>query len=74
MTAIAKMKRKTYRNFLIVWNALQKEKGYDKETAREISHRIFDNAESDQCRPILWYYNAVLPREEFEQLYGRSTN
>lgn len=35
------MKNKTYHNFMIIYNKMLK-KGYDKEEAERITHRIFD--------------------------------
>ena len=61
-----KMKRKTYRNFLIVKNLLMKDKGYGIADATDITHRIFENYELDNTRTIKDYYDRVLSRKEFE--------
>jgi hypothetical protein len=63
---INKMKRKTYRNFLVVSNLLMKEKGYDKQTSFQIAHRIFENYEFDSSRSIKDYYDMVISRDQFE--------
>ena len=39
------IRNKTYANFMTVYNAVIKEKGYDKETAGEITRNLFDNLE-----------------------------
>lgn len=64
-----KMKKKTYRNFLIVRNKLMNEKGYDPRTSEQIAHRIFENYQLDNTHSIQWYYDKVLTREEFELQY-----
>ena len=60
------MKNKTYRNFLIVRNKLMKEKGYDRKTSEQITHRIFENYSLDNTRTIREYFDRVLTKEEFE--------
>lgn len=60
------MKRKTYRNFLVVRNKLLKEKGYGVPDANDITHRIFENYRLDPSRTIRDYYDRVLCKEEFE--------
>lgn len=65
MKLIEKMKRKTYRNFLVVWNLLQQEKGYDRETARKLAHMVFENAEANPGQSINRLYDRILPKEEY---------
>ena len=65
-----KMKRKTYRNFLIVKNLLMKEKGYDANESSLITHRIFENYELDSSRTIGDYYNRILTSAEPTMTYG----
>lgn len=60
------MKRKTYRNFLVVRNKLLKEKGYAVQDANAIAHRIFENYDLDNSRTIKDYYDRVITREQFE--------
>lgn len=64
------MKRKTYRNFLIVRNKLIKYKGYDKQEASNIAHLIFENYELDSNHTINEYYDRVLSKKEFELQKG----
>ena len=61
-----KMKKKTYRNFLIVRNLLMKEKGYGTQEASDIAHLIFGNYELDNNLTIADYYNRILTKDEFE--------
>ena len=65
-----KMKKKTYRNFLIVRNLLMKEKGYGTQEATDLAHLIFGNYELDNNYTIAHYYNRILTKEEFEQQYS----
>jgi hypothetical protein len=65
MKLIEKMKRKTYRNFLVVWNLLQQEKGYDRETARKLAHMVFENAEANPGQSINRFYDRILSKEEY---------
>lgn len=60
------MKRKTYRNFLVVRNKLLREKGYGVQDANSITHRIFENYQLDNTRTVKDYYDRVLSRDEFE--------
>ncbi len=39
------IKRRTYRNFLAVYNALQREKGYQPKEAEQIARKLFDALE-----------------------------
>ena len=64
------MKRKTYRNFLIVRNKLMFEKGYEPREAEKITHNIFENYNLDNTRTIKEYYDRVITREEFELQYN----
>ena len=41
------MKRKTYRNFIIIANKLQREEGYTKQEAFELAHKVIENVEND---------------------------
>lgn len=66
MDALTTMKKKTYRNFLIVRNKLMNEKGYSPKDASEITHRIFENLYYDSTRTVRSYYDKVLSRKEFE--------
>jgi hypothetical protein len=74
MDTLTTMRRKTYRNFLIVKNKLMNEKGYRPEEASEITHDIFENYDYDSTRTVRDYYDRILSREEFEAQYGRMLN
>ena len=62
------MKRKTYRNFMIIANKLQKEKGYNQQEAFDISHKIFENVENDGAgRTAEFFYRMIVSKEEYEE-------
>lgn len=64
------MKRKTYRNFLIIKNKLMREKGYSSEEASNLTHLIFENTLNDMTgRPAEYFYSMVLSKEEFESQF-----
>ena len=42
------MRNKTYRNFMIIANKLQREKGYSEKQAFELAHKVFENVEADK--------------------------
>ena len=67
MKLIEKMKRKTYRSFLVVWNMLPQEKGYDRETARKLAHMVFENAEANPGQSIKRLYDRILNKEAYEE-------
>lgn len=63
------MRRKTYRNFLIVKNALMKQKGYSPEEASKLTHMVFENFECDKDyggRSVEHWYDMILPKAEYE--------
>lgn len=62
------MRNKTYRNFMRVWNYLQKTKHYEKEEARQLAHLVFENVEADKeygKRTAEFFMEMILPAEEF---------
>lgn len=62
------MRNKTYRNFMRVWNYLQKTKHYEKEEARKLAHLVFQNVEDDReygNRTAEFFMERILPAEEF---------
>ena len=65
-----KIRTKTYHNFLIVRNALMREKGYDPETANTLAHNVF----AAMCgNPGLYAYDIyrhILSKAEYEAEYG----
>ena len=64
------MKRKTYRNFLIMMNRLQREKGYTKSEAEKLTHQIFENLEANAGRTAEQFYNMILSKAEYIKEYG----
>lgn len=66
------MRNKTYRNFLRVWNYLQTVKHYEKEEARQLAHKVFDNVEADKeygNRTAEAFMQMILPAEEYHAMY-----
>ena len=64
----ANMKRKTYRNFIIIANKLQREKGYPKQEAFDLAHKVFENVENDGAgRPAEFFYGMIVSKAEFEE-------
>lgn len=65
------MKKKTYRNFLIIRNRLMNEKGYSPQEASDITHKIFENTHNDTAgRPAEHFFSMVLSKAEFETQYN----
>ena len=64
------IKRKTYRNFMIIANRLMKEKGYTFKEAEKLTHQIFDNMEANAGRTAEQFYNMILSKEEYTKEYG----
>lgn len=61
------MKRKTYRNFMIIKNKLMREKKYDSNEASQLTHLIFENTEYDtEGRTAEFFYSRVLSKAEYE--------
>ena len=62
------MKRRTYNNFMKIYNRLIKEKHYLPDEASELTRRIFDNVEDDQKygkRSAEWFYDLILDKNKF---------
>ena len=65
------MKRKTYRNFIIIANKLQREKGYPKQEAFDLAHKVFENVENDGAgRTAEFFYGMILSKNDFEEAYA----
>lgn len=65
------MKRKTYRNFLIIKNKLMKEKGYPSDEASKLTHLIFENTENDGAgRTAEDFYSKILSKAEYEAQFA----
>lgn len=62
------IKRRTYANMMCVINALEKEKGYDFETAHKIANNLFDNLEANPNGLGIWHdFERVLSATEYER-------
>ena len=62
------MKRKTYRNFMIIANKLQREKGYPKQEAFDLAHKVFENVENDGAgRTAEFFYGMIVSKNDFEE-------
>ena len=50
------IRNKTYSNFMAVYNAVIREKGWDKATAEQITRNLFDNLEHNPGGNIwVWF-------------------
>lgn len=64
------MKRKTYRNFIIIKNKLMREKGYGNDEASKLTHLVFDNTENDDAgRTAEYWYSRILSKAEYDAEY-----
>lgn len=62
------MKRKTYRNFILVMDILQHQKHYTSGEAERITRQIFDNVEADKGRgdrSAEWFLARIISKEEW---------
>ena len=62
------MKRRTYRNFLLVMDILQDVKHYSEAESERIARRIFDDVERDKGRgdrSVEWFLSRIIPWEEW---------
>lgn len=62
------MKRKTYRNFILVMDILQDVKHYNPQEAERLAHKVFENVEADRKygnRSAEYFIDKILPAEEF---------
>lgn len=64
------IKRKTYSNFILIMNRLQKEKGYSRSEAEKLTHQIFDNLEANAGRTAEQFYNMILSKADYIKEYG----
>ena len=63
------MKRKTYRNFMIIANKLHREKGYNQKEAFDLSHKVFENVENDGAgRTAEFFYGMIVSKNDFEEV------
>ena len=62
------MKRKTYRNFMIIANKLQRQKGYNQQEAFDLAHKVFENVENDGAgRTAEFFYGMIVSKTEYEE-------
>ena len=62
------MRNKTYRNFMIIANKLQREKGYSQQEAFDLSHKVFENVENDGAgRTAEFFYGMIVSKTEYEE-------
>lgn len=67
------MKRRTYRNFMLVMDILQDVKHYTKSEAEPIARQIFDNVEDDKGhgdRSAEWFLSRIVTKEEWLEQQG----
>lgn len=75
MANLKTIKNRNYKNFMRVYGALISEKHYSPDDAEYLARNVFDNAEEEQRwtpgspRGVQYYYDAILPREEYENEY-----
>ena len=62
------IKKRTYYNFMRVVRMIEA-KGYDHETAADITRRIFNNYEFSPDRPVLDMVAMVITAEEYSRQY-----
>lgn len=65
------IKKRTYYNFMRVVRMIEA-KGYDRETAADITRRIFNNYEFSPDRPVLDMVSSVITAEEYVRQYPRT--
>lgn len=66
------MKRKTYRNFLLVMGILQDVKHYTRTESERLARKVFENVEADKGhgnRTAEWFLSRILTKEEYEAQY-----
>lgn len=62
------MKRKTYKNFMLVMDILQDVKHYTKSEAERLARQVFDECEADKGkgnRSVEWFLEKIVPKEEW---------
>lgn len=65
-----KMVTKTYHNFLVIRNALMREKGYTPDEATKLTHMVFENVAANPGRHAEEFYRMILSKAEYEAEYG----
>jgi hypothetical protein len=53
---------------MIVANKLQREKGYPKQEAFDLAHKVFENVENDGAgRTAEFFYGMIVSKNDFEE-------
>lgn len=64
------IKNRTYTNFMTVYNAVIREKGYDKATAGQITRNLFETLEYNPGGDIWFWFDNILTAEEYNREYA----
>ena len=69
------MKRKTYKNFILIMDMIQDLKHYNPQEAERLTRKVFENVEADKGpgklnRSAEYFIDMILPAEEFYAEYG----
>lgn len=62
------MKKRTYKNFMLVMDILQDVKHYTKSEAERLARQVFDNVEADRGhgdRSAEWFLEKIISKEEW---------
>ena len=66
------IKNKTYNNFMYIYNIVRKAKGYNHETAVEITEQLFDTLAANPGGNIYRWLDQVLTADEYKKIeYAR---
>lgn len=71
------IKNKTYKNFLWVKKQIIIHKHYDKDEATRLAHLVFEDFENDKgCgnRPIDYFIDKLLTKEQYEEEHNNEEN
>jgi hypothetical protein len=53
---------------MIIANKLQREKGYHKQEAFDLAHKVFENVENDGAgRTAEFFYGMIVNKTEYEE-------
>ena len=62
------IKNRTYNNFMYVYNIIRKSKGYDHDTAVEITDNLFDTLEANPGGNIYRWIDQVVTADEYAEI------
>lgn len=68
------MKRRTYKNFMLVMDILQDVKHYTHSESEIIARQIFDNVEEDKGkgnRDVEWFLVRIINKEDYLAEYSK---